>query len=133
MPANLQTSSEPSLTSIVSGIINDAQDLFKQQMALFRTELAADIQKTKEGAVLLAIGLCSLAIGVVLLSFGLVYLLSWLVPTCPLWVFYLLVGGAGAILGGGLTLLGWKQFQSVNADQSVRALQENLEWRTKPK
>jgi len=132
MATNLQTSSEPSLTSTVSGIIGDFQELIKQQMDLFKAEVSADVQKTKEGAAALAVGLGALFLGCALLSVMTVHLLAWLVPSCPLWVFYLLVGGVVAAIGGCMTFIGWKQFQSVNADQSVKSLQENLEWKTKP-
>jgi uncharacterized membrane protein YqjE len=129
MAINLQTGSEPSVTSIVSGIINDFQELIKQQLDLFKTEVAADVQKTKEGAVALSVGLGALFLGCALLCVMLVHLLASLVP---LWVSYLLVGGGVTVVGAGLTIFGWKQFQSVSADQSVKALQENLEWKTKP-
>lgn len=129
MAIDLQTGSEPSVTSTVSGIIHDFQELIKQQMDLFKAELAADVQKTKEGAVALSVGLGALFLGCALLCVMLVHLLALLVP---LWVSYLLVGGGVAVIGGVLTIVGWKQFQSVTTDQSVKALQENLEWKTKP-
>jgi len=132
MAVNLQESSEQSLTSIVSGIIGDFQELVKQQMDLIKTEVAADVRKTKEAAVALVFGALALFLGCGILLVALVQLLGWLVPSCPLWVFYLAVGGAVAVIGGALTFLGWSRFQSVSADQSVQALQENLEWKTKP-
>jgi len=136
MSTNLQDSSEQSLTSIVSGIISDFQELIKQQMDLLKTEVAADLRKTKEGAAALAFGGAALFLGGALLCVALVQLLIAFVPGLPPWAAYLLVGGLVAAIGAGLTFLGWNRFHSVNADQSVRALQENLEWKTnslKPK
>jgi len=132
MAINLQTGSEPSVTSTVSGIIGDFQELIKQQMDLFKAEVKTDVQKAKEGVFGLSVGLGALFLGCALLCLMLVHLLGWLVPSCPLWVFYLLVGGGVTVLGGVLTIFGWKQFQSVSADQSIQSLQENLEWKTKP-
>jgi len=134
MATNLQTSSEPSLASIVSGIIGDFQELIKQQMDLFKTEVSEELRKTREALATLVIGLIVLFLGAALLSVMLVHLLGWLLPNMPLWVCYLLVGGGISAVGGILTGVAWKQFQSFHAvpEQSVEALKENLEWKTKP-
>jgi hypothetical protein len=131
MATNLQTGSEPSLTSTVSGIIHDFQELIKQQMDLFKTEVAADIRKAKDATVALAFGAIALFLGAALLCVALVHLLIAFVSFPP-WASYLLVGGIVFVIGGILTFVGWNQFHSVGADQSVKALQENLEWKTKP-
>jgi uncharacterized membrane protein YbhN (UPF0104 family) len=132
MSTNLQTGSEPSLTSIVSGIIHDFQELIKQQMVLFKAELSADIRKTKEGAAALALGAIALFLGIALLCLAVVHLLITF-ASFPEWASYLLVGGVVFLIGGVLTVAGWNQFRSVSADQTVKALEENLEWKTKPK
>lgn len=45
MPEDLNTaSSEASVTSLVRGILNDAQELFRQQSALFKAELREDMR-----------------------------------------------------------------------------------------
>jgi len=133
MATNLQTSSEPSLTSTVSGIISDFQELIKQQMALFKTEIAEDLRKAREASASLACGAMCLGIGSVLLCFMAVHLLEWAFrPHLEVWVCYLIVGGVVAALGGGLTYNAWTQFHRVTAEQSVKALEENLEWKTKP-
>jgi uncharacterized membrane protein YqjE len=131
MASNLQTGSEPSLTSTVSGIIGDLQELIKQQMDLFKTEVAEDIRKTKEASASLALGALFLFLGITLLSVALVHVLITFVPLPP-WASYLLVGAVITAIGGGLTYLGWNQFRSVTANQSVKSIKENLEWKTKP-
>jgi len=135
MATNLQEpGSDVSLTSTVAGIIGDFQELVKQQLALFKAEVAADFRKTREASATLAAGVVALLFGSGLLCLMVVYLLGWLVPTMPLWVCYLIVGGAIFVLGGILTGVGWHQFHSFNPlpDQTVEALKENLEWKTKP-
>jgi len=132
MATNLQESSEQSLTSIVSGIIGDCQELIKQQMDLLKSEVTEDLRKTKEASVALAFGGLALFLGCTLLSVAVVQLLIVFVPLPP-WASYLLVGGVVAALGGGLTFLGWNRFQSINANQSVKSIKENLEWKTNPK
>lgn len=132
MATNLQESSEQSLTSIVSGIIGDCQELIKQQMDLLKSEVAADLRKTKEAAVALVFGVAALFLGGTLLSVAVIQLLIAFVPLPP-WASYLLVASVVVALGGVLTYLGWNRFQSINANQSVKALKENLEWKTNPK
>lgn len=133
MAIDLEPHPETTLTSIVSGIIGDFQELVKQQLDLFRSEVTADLRKTKEGATFLAVGSAALLLGMALLCVMFVLFLSWLVPAWPLWVFYLLVGGCVAVFGLVMALIGLNQFRSVSADQSIQSLEENLEWKTKPR
>jgi len=133
MATDLQTNSEPSMTSMVSGIITDFQDLIKQQMELFKSEVASDLRKTREASAALAIGAGALFLGGALLCVAVVQVLGWLVPSCPIWVFYLAVGIGVTGVGAALTFAGWRQFRSISAKQSVQSFEENLEWKTRPK
>src|SRR5581483_1882919 len=92
MANDLQTAHEPSITGLVGGIINDAQELLKQQLALFKQEVKDDVRKTKEAVTSLAIGVSVLAIGGIFLCFMLVYLLNWIFPSLPLWCCYGIIG-----------------------------------------
>jgi len=124
-----------SLTGLVSDIINDAQDLIRQQLLLFRQDLRNDIRKMREGAVFLAAGIGVTVIAGLLLLLMVPLLLNWLVPTIPLWGCFGIVGGVAALVGGGLLYAGARQFQSVDplSDPSAEALKENLRWTTPPK
>jgi VIT1/CCC1 family predicted Fe2+/Mn2+ transporter len=134
MANNLQTSSEPSLTSLVTGIIHDGQELLKQQLTLFKTELREDLRHTREAGTSLAIGGVVLFVGSILLCLMLVFLLHELAGW-PLWASFLLVGGVITVIGGALTAYGIQQFKSFNPlpDQTAEGLKENLEWTTKPR
>jgi len=134
MATNLQTSSDPSVPSLMSGIVHDFQELIKQQVELFKTEIKADIRKSKEAAASLAIGLCFLLLGGILACFTLVYILKDLAGL-PEWASYLIVTLMGAIPGGILVLIGWRKFHSFNPlpDETAQAVKETLEWTTKPK
>ena len=135
MANDVRTTAEPSVTSLVSGIVNDAQELIKQQAALIRTEIREDFQNTKEAALLLAIGGLAAVPGILLSCFGIVYLLHWAAPALELWACYLLVGGVMCVASAALIYAGVKRFQSFNPlpDRSLAALKENLQWRTNPK
>jgi hypothetical protein len=68
---NQVQSGEPSVTSLVTGILGDAQELIKQQIALVRTEVHDDLRRTKE-AVSMVIRLGIVCLGVGLLGWGIV-------------------------------------------------------------
>ena len=126
-------SQEQNLSTLVAGILNDAQDLFRQQMTLFRTEVQKDFRKTREAAVPMAIGLWLAFIGSLFLGVTLALLLE--LAGLPQWASFAIVGAAIFLIGGGLFIAGKKQFESFNPlpDESAAALKENLEWITKPK
>ena len=136
MSSDLQPGNGATATELVSGIITDAQDLIKQQMALFRSEVREDFQKTKEAALLLMGGLAVVQIAAIVLCLMLAHLLHASAPaTLPLWACFGIVGGALALLGGGLTMMAKSKFSSFNPlpDQSAQAVKENVRWMTNPK
>jgi len=132
---DLHTGSEVSLTQLVSGIITDAQELLKQQLALIRQEVKEDFHKTKEAGLALLGGAVIALVGGILLCLMLVYLLSWAAPDLPLWICFGLVGAPIAALGGALVYTGIAKFRSFNPlpDQSAQELKENVKWITNPK
>jgi hypothetical protein len=123
------------MTSLVSGIINDVRELIKQEVAMLRHEIKEDFRKTKEATLAMGVGITVAALGGFLLCFLLVYLLYWAIPGLALWGAFGIVGGFFIIVGGVLTYLGKKKFDSFNPlpDESAQALKENVEWITKPK
>ena len=46
MATDLKSTQEPSVTALVTGIISDAEELFKQQFELFKHEVRDDFRKT---------------------------------------------------------------------------------------
>jgi len=124
-----------SLTELVTGIVNDAQELMRQQLALLRSELQESSRKTKQAAILLVVGAGVLALGGLMAAFALVYLLAWAAPSLPLWACYLIVGVPMLLAGGGLFASGTAQLRSTNLlpDQSTQALKENWQWLRNPK
>ncbi len=126
---------ERSVTTLVSGIIADAQHLIQQQFAMFRQEIREDLRKSKEAALVLAAGVGIAVVGSVVLVLTLPLLLHSAVPDLPLWACCALVGGLLAAFGGTLVYVGVRKLDSFHplSDQSVEAMKENLSWTTKPK
>jgi hypothetical protein len=134
MANDLRTGSQPSVTSLVTGIASDLQDLLAQQLALFKAEVESDLTRTKEAALVLAGGLGVAVVAGILLCLMLVFLLQW-ATELPLWACYGIIGCGLALVGGTLVYVGRKRFESFNPlpDQSVRALKENVQCLTNPK
>jgi uncharacterized protein YacL len=132
MATNLQTDPGPGLGELVSGIVQDAQELIGQQLALFKQEMRQDLKKAREGVGLLALAAGTLLVGSILLGLMLVHLLFWLAPSLPLWSCYAIVGGVLAGIGTFLAMQGREKLGQVMPEQTTKALEENLEWKTKP-
>jgi hypothetical protein len=115
---------------LVSGIVHDAQDLMRQQMALFRAEVQEDVRKTKEGAITLLCGFVLAQTGLLLLCLTLIYLLDATLPALPLWACFGIVGGVVALVGTvclGSAIYFLRSFNPL-PDESARALKENFKW-----
>jgi hypothetical protein len=133
MANDVQGPLEPGVTALVTGILNDAQELMKQEMTLVRTEIREDFRKTKEGALAFSVGAAIACIGVGFLCLTGVYLLEWAAhPNLPLWACYALVTGIILVVSAGLLAAGKKKFDSFNPvpEQSLAGLRETLQWKT---
>lgn len=138
MAADTQIPSEPAsspgMSTLLEEIFRDVEDLLKQQMALFRHEVRADVNRTATAAVYLTVGAVISLIGVGLLSLMLAYLLNSAIPALPLWACFGLVGLATVSIGVALACYGRSKFRTLNLlpEESMAALRENLAWTRKP-
>lgn len=135
MATDFRTSNDASMTSLVSGILDDTQNLLKQQAELLKADLRKDLREAKEVGVSLLVSGSLLAGGGMLLLFMLVYLLSWVIEGLPLWGSFGIVGGVLALAGGILFYQGREKLDKLNPlpEQSAQGLKENLQWQTNPK
>jgi hypothetical protein len=132
METEVHAAPEPSLTSLVTGIVKDSQDLLKQQVTLLREEIKEDVRHTKEFALSLAVGAGISLLGIVLLCWMLPYLLSWAVPALPLWACFGIVGTVFLVIGVANLYVGKKKLDSFKPvpSPSIEAIRENLKWTT---
>jgi len=122
-----------SVTQLVSGIIDDAQRLAKQQLDMLKSEFHEDLRRTRQA---LEFG----GIGIVLATAGLMALLFCVVEVLheqfgfKQWSSALIVGGFLTAVGAALGYLSYIRFESFNPlpDKTFNALQENLSWKTSP-
>jgi hypothetical protein len=138
MATEVQNHPEQSVTSLVGGIVTDVQDLIKQQLALTRKEIEADLRKTREAASLLFAGIGMALFGCFAFCLMLAHLIHHLATPAalrdaaaiPLWACYGIV--TVVLLGGGcvMAFAGKKKFDSFNPlpDESAQVLKENIEW-----
>jgi hypothetical protein len=135
MATDVQTTNEPSLVELVTGIVNDGQTLLKQQFQMFKHEIKEDVHKAKDGSIMLGIGAGIGLVGAILWAMTLSLLLNTLVPTLPLWACYAIWGAVFVIVAVGLALAGKARLESVNPleDETAQTVKENVEWLTKPK
>ena len=134
--ADLQTSHDPgtnhSLAPLLTGIVNDIQDLLKQNLALLKVEVREDVRKTKEAAAALGVGAGLAAVGGLHLTVMLVFLLA-LIPGIHLWVCFGIVGAVFVGVGLALFVRGKTKLESFNPlpDVTAEALKENVQCLTK--
>ena len=131
MATDLRTENEPSVTSLVTGIVDDARELFKQEGTLLRAEITEELRLAKEATLAMASGIGVGIIGALLLALMLPLLLC-ATTEMPLWLCFGIVGAVLTIIGGAMAYVGKKRFQSLHAlpVQSVEAMRENLSWTT---
>jgi len=130
MASDLHTEAEFSVTSLLQGIVSDAQELLQQQLALFRAEIKDDFRKTVGILIAIVSGAFMVAVGGALLCFMMVHLLNSVAPTLPLWGCFGIVGGGVALIGGIVAYVAVARFKTFNPlpDESVQALKENVQW-----
>jgi hypothetical protein len=122
---------EPSMASLVGGIVHDAQTLIKQEMALAKREVTDELHKARDAAIALGIGIGLAAVGGLLLSLMLVYLLQWASSErLTLWACYGIVGAALMVVGGGLLFFGKRRAGAVHLmpEQTMATMKDNVEW-----
>ncbi len=120
---------EPSISQLLSTLINDAQVLIRKEFSLARTEIQQEIEKTRQAAIMLSIGGGILAVGSILLLVALVQgLVLWF--NLPVWVSYLIVGAAFAIIGGILVAMGGERLKQVHPvpEQAIDSVRKDISW-----
>jgi len=132
MATDTRTDNEPSMASLLKGVIDDVQILTKQQFELLKQELKEDSTKTVGAAMPMVVGGMVAFIGVLLLGHALAWILFAL--GLPTWAAFLIVGGVITGLGVILVFVGLNKFRSFNPlpDRTLEALKENVECLTHP-
>ena len=120
---------DSSMAQLISGIVGDAQELVRKEIALARQEVREELDAAKSAGIKLGIAGAVLAVGGLLLVLaiaqGIADLLDW-----PVWAGYALVGVVLAVVGGILFSVGQRQIKHVHPvpERTVETMKENVEW-----
>jgi hypothetical protein len=136
MPSQVEHEHEvqPGISTLVSGIIHDAQELVRQQLTLFQVEIKNDTRRTIGAIIPILVGMLVGLLALIVLAIMAAHLLHWAWPEqLPLWGAFGIVGGVLAVAAAGLVCWGAAQFKKFSPlpDQSVEGLKENIQWQTK--
>jgi hypothetical protein len=127
MSENHQPGALPGVAEMVVGVLEDAQKLFRQEIALAQREVAQAWDKGKKAAALFASALVIFTVGGVLLGIMLAKLLNQLWPNQE-WTSFGIVGGLVMVLGGGLVYYGLHRISEVHVSlpQTAEMLPEHV-------
>lgn len=120
---------DASVSQLLSGIVGDAQELVRKEIALARQEIREEIGSAKDAGIKLGIAGAVLGVGglllVLALSQALADLLNW-----PTWAGYGLVGLVLAIAGYVLFSSAQKRIKQISPvpEKTVATMKENVEW-----
>lgn len=130
-PTNNVLPAQPTVSGLVSGILDDAQTLVKQQVEMLKAEVREDFRRSKRAAEFGAVGIVCTTVGALGLVTALVYLLheQYQFTMASSW---LIVGGAFTVAGVALGAISYFLLERFNPlpDKTFSALQENLSWKT---
>jgi len=139
MATEVQSHREESVGSLATGIVNDFQDLLKQQLELTREELKAELRKSKEAAMFFSAGGVIGFVALFGVCLTLAHLMHWLAApagsdnaTLPMWSCYAIVSCLFLLAGAGAIIAGKKKIDDIGAPlhETAQGLKENLEWKT---
>ena len=121
-----------SVAGLVSGIIDDAQTLLKQQADMLKAEVREDFQKSKRAAEFGAIAVVCATVG----ALGMITALAHLLHEefkFDLWASWGIISLVFLVGGGVLGYMAYNLLERFNPlpDKTFNALKENVTWQTK--
>lgn len=121
-----------SMAGLVSGIINDAQTLLRQQAEMLKSEVREDFKRSKRAAEFGAIAVVCTTVGALGLITAVAYLLHEQFGF-KMWASWGMVSLAFLAVGGALGFLAYTLLERFNPlpDKTLNALKENVTWQTK--
>jgi hypothetical protein len=132
---------EANMTGLMRGIINDIGDLIRHEIKFARTEMKADLRKTRDAAAVLSLGVGTALLGAILLALMLVNLLHYVsLPAeeatrlhgegLPWWACYGIVSAVFLVIGSAVAYMGCTMFKSFNPmpDETAKTVKENVQW-----
>jgi hypothetical protein len=129
MPETTPAGAQPSMATLVGGLIDDTQRLIRHEAALARREIEEEWSKTKEVAALMAAAISLFTLVAILFGFTLVKLLQqYLLPNDE-WACFAIVTVVFALAGGILLYASLDKFKHVHVvpPQTVESLRQDVQ------
>jgi hypothetical protein len=130
-----QQNGAPSMSSLVGGIIDDAQRLIRQEIALARREMQEEMNKAKVAALSFGAAAAVGLLGAVLTGFTLAHLIHWAAgasdpSAIPLWACYAIVMALFFAAAAVLFFMAKSKATEIHLvpRQTVDSLRENVKW-----
>lgn len=116
-----------SIGELISGLLQDLQELVRGEVRLARTELRDDAMRAGRGAATIAAGALVGVTGFIFLMLGVTYLLN---KTMQMWIAAAIVGAVLAVIAAVLVQVGRGRLQAGNftPEQTIETLKEDQEW-----
>jgi hypothetical protein len=120
---------EPSLGLLFRQLAEESRTLVRQEVALAKSEISESARAVAKGAVLIGAGAGMLVLGLLVLVAFVVVGLGRILGG-EYWLSTLIVGGALALLGGGLLLVGRRGLErdTLKPELTAQTIRENREW-----
>lgn len=129
------------VSALVSGILDDIQRLFRQEVALARGELKQAVSRVKTATVSFGASIACLFFGAIMLCHMAALLLHEATVSgvrmsdgIPLWGAYGILAGLFLVIGSVLFLVGRRNAAKVDVipRQTVETVKENVKWIKNP-
>ncbi|QEL13630.1 phage holin family protein [Limnoglobus roseus] len=120
------------ITSLITGILDDGKTLARQQMEMFKSEVREDFKKSVQAAQYGGMGMACLIVG----ALGLVTAVAYLLHEqfhLSMWVSWGIISLVFLGIGAALALASDRILKSFNPlpDKALTAVKENLTWNKK--
>jgi hypothetical protein len=118
-----------SFASLLTDVVNDIRDLFRQEVNLARVEIKQEMSNAKSAAIKIGGAVFALLLATLFLLTALARGLSDLFHM-PVWAGYAIVGVLLGIVGGVMMVAARANVQKVGPipARTVRTMKENVEW-----
>ncbi len=120
---------ENSFANLLSGALNDARDLLRQEIALARFEIREEISRAVSATIALAAGAVVLLVAALFVltgcARGFARLVHW-----PIWAGFFVVGGVLLVIGLVAVMIGASRMKQLRAvpPQTAETIKEDVQW-----
>ena len=120
-----------SMTSLMTGIVDDAQTLLGQQVLMFKSEIREDFRRSKRAAEFASLSIVLLTVGALALVFCIAHVLND-EAGFSLWMSFGITAAGFLLVGGVLGVISYILLERFNPlpDKTLQSIKENITWNT---